>query len=1023
MSTILSSAAAANSLAASANAVLGVPNPLMYGYCRVRGDNILLNQLTNKNTVAFYILGEGPWDGIERLWIGKKLWNIADTTTVHFHPGLDGILGHGLTPESTGGDQKVDNFFTNIPANFQPLTYSRKAYLAVNVPPDPQSPDANLDVLGDYRTSQIRIFDTNGNQTAFQFSTNPAWQVLDLILRTILNPEWTVSGAQAGGGDLTAQQKARINFAAVYAAAQWCDTVLSNNQKRFESSAAFVQTMKLQQALTQLCVMGQLYVTEEGGQIYIQADQPRASTFTLTADHVVAGTASFDKIDTHGAANRIMASFNDLNAQDQADIDTPANSGLSRSSNVVTVKFLGAHPFAVGDQVQICPPTDGSTHDTSFDGVFPVATVPDSTHITYAQTASNATSGNGYAGTPESRFAQRSTQVDHLRHQNAIGARGLNLNSLYRRLPLNLILGNNTMERVTRILNFLKNRNLGIDAVGGAYSEPWKCKIEAYINAVDAANNVLMAQLCGDIVTVDATISDEFQGNYEILKKTINWPGLNDGTSSIAGGGSGAGGKAGPGIVSISLEMLQYLPGAFSDTAPTVQKLASSPPRGNLPPALITDNMVRNGDFSLGQTNWGNGELGPFSPASVSMNVASLPKGACELVIPAGNYWCSVESQEFIAIDKNKIYLIEAWLKIATPLSGGIAAYGAFVEYDINKNFVKHTASGAVEAYALASGITSTTSNGWQYFSAEVTGDGGTTAPSGTQFNSNTAYIRLAFSTQPGTGTNEKLEVCGVRLSEVAAGSARAIAGLQSGSGQLKGTFKNNSVNSNGTYTGANPLSQSGTTTTINVAAFSIKFGDGTVSYNSGSVNPGAYGTYYVYTRDPTFSGGAVTYFATQTLSDLSAFNDVIYLGKIATAGGGGGAGTGGGGGGGSCFSGNTSVRVPVQTLNLNGVLQFRDMPERLQIMTLFGARWARVRRRWYDGWMHEMGNAELVTPPHLIAEDTRLGSWVWAATIWPSRVRWAGYVYTLEVETEEEIERHFILANGRIAHNVSNYS
>src|SRR5579864_7987135 len=605
---------AVNSLSQAANAQLGIPLPLGYGYCRVRGDNILLNQLASKNRVAFYILGQGPWDGIERLWINKKLVNIADTTLVHFHPGVDGTLGSGLTPTSTGGDQLVDAFFSNIPANFQPLTFSRAAYLAVNVPPDPGAPDANLDIEGDYRTSKVRVFDSSGNQTAYQFSTNGAWQVLDLILRTILNPEWTIAGASASGGDLSAAQKARIDWPSVVSAAQACDFIIPNGQKRFESSVMFVQQMKLQQALSQLLTMSQLYTAEEDGRIFILPDQPRGSTFVLSSDHVLPGTVSFDEVDIRGLQNRLFGSFNDLNPTDSADIDTPANSGLVRSSNVVTVKTKTQHPYLLNDNVQIVNPTD-----SSFAGVYPVASVPDSTHFTYAQAGSNATSGNGYTGTPESRFSQRSTQVDHERHQNALGARGLNLAGIYRKLPLNIDLGNNTMERVMRILNFLKVRRLGLDVT--PYKAPWKGKVSAHMLAVDSNNSSLIEQLVGDVITIDPTVSEQFQGLYEITKKTYNLPALDSSSNS---------GKDST-IATIDLELLLYNSSFFSDVATIVNGPPAGPNRGPLPPSPITDNLVRNGDFDLGATNWTKSAQYGAPLPNFATGVSGLPRGSSEI--------------------------------------------------------------------------------------------------------------------------------------------------------------------------------------------------------------------------------------------------------------------------------------------------------------------------------------------------------------------------------------------------------
>lgn len=97
-------------------------------------------------------------------------------------------------------------------------------------------------------------------------------------------------------------------------------------------------------------------------------------------------------------------------------------------------------------------------------------------------------------------------------------------------------------------------------------------------------------------------------------------------------------------------------------------------------------------------------------------------------------------------------------------------------------------------------------------------------------------------------------------------------------------------------YTVSNPLSQDGTTTNILVASSTFQFGFGTVVYNSGSVDPGAYGNHYVYADDPTYAGGAVTYLATNSLPVLTAADGRITFGKILTVAGGGGAGTGSGG-------------------------------------------------------------------------------------------------------------------------------
>jgi hypothetical protein len=1017
-----------------ANAQLGIDLPVLLGYVRGQGNEVLNHALTNKNRVVVRIMGEGEMDGIERLFINSKQVNEADTNLVHFHPGVDGFLGAGLSPTSLGrppgslpnmltngdgetgsvgsqapswsalggnglliandfahsgtqslkivnssaadsfsaqdipvvdgqpyrlqawikttalssgtthgalinvdivsgvsgftilgksgtdftptqpdvgigadgamhdwtfvsclfkcngsgvlrvycqlgfgaalagsawfdevkvavADQDVDSFWSLLPANFQPTTFSRKCYLMLNVPPDPAAPSATLTVMADLRGLRLRQFDGTGNQTGYAFSTNGAEQCLELILRTMIKPEWNPSAAATAGGDLVAAEKARINWTSFADAVSWCNTVLANGQKRFESSLAIVQRTGLIDALTQLCMMSQLYITEAAGQIYICPDKPRTSTFILTSDHIVAGTAEFDKIDLHGANNRFIASYNDLNAQGMADIDIPGNSGLLRSgTGTVTVQTKTSHPFTLAQNVQIVPPQDGTTHDSAFDGVFPVASIPAANKFTYAQSGNanwllwseqfdnavwqrqtgvnvtpnnqtdplggntadtvstsgtapsaifqasalnsangtqvtfsvwlkaaantavtlkvnrpaldteslaitvtnqwqrfsithtatwtgvaavqaiieitnattsifcwgaqledgsvattyrqttNATSGvssgNGTVGTPESRFAVRSTVVDHEQHQNAIGQRGLGLTPIFRLSPVTLNMGNNTEERVRRILNFMRARKLGIPTT--PYIAPMRGKITCLMDAVDLSQagnpRALISQLCGDIITVDPTVSEEYQGDYEIQKAVYTLPGT-DGSSSSSQSNQ----------PTIDLTLLQYLAGAFSDTSLVAQAI-----RASIPSALVP---------------------------------------------------------------------------IASVDSSGVQ--------------------------------------------------------------------------------------------------------------RLAGTFRNNPVNSNGIFTGANPLSQSSTSTTILVASFVMQFGDGQVSYNSGSVNPGSYGKYAIYTIDPKFTGGAVVYFATQSMHIKTSDNGIIVIGTITTSIGGGGAGSGGGSGAGDGTGGS----------------------------------------------------------------------------------------------------------------------
>lgn len=125
---------------------------------------------------------------------------------------------------------------------------------------------------------------------------------------------------------------------------------------------------------------------------------------------------------------------------------------------------------------------------------------------------------------------------------------------------------------------------------------------------------------------------------------------------------------------------------------------------------------------------------------------------------------------------------------------------------------------------------------------------------------------------------------------------------LTAGVGVINSTLQtkgNSPTNIGATVVGASPLSNDGITTVISITAFSVQYGFGTLSYNSGSVDPGAFGKYGVYFDDPLYSGGAVTFHADTAASVLTATDSRIVAGYITTSAGISRSGTGGGNGGG----------------------------------------------------------------------------------------------------------------------------
>lgn len=113
-------------------------------------------------------------------------------------------------------------------------------------------------------------------------------------------------------------------------------------------------------------------------------------------------------------------------------------------------------------------------------------------------------------------------------------------------------------------------------------------------------------------------------------------------------------------------------------------------------------------------------------------------------------------------------------------------------------------------------------------------------------------------------------------------GAGRAYSALDANS-QIVSQLKSKPAMSTGAFTGTNPLSQSGTTKTISIAAHTIQWGTNSVNYSSGSVTPLAYGAYYVYADDPTFAGGSVTYVSTATPLDIFSNDGRVYFGSIQT--------------------------------------------------------------------------------------------------------------------------------------------
>ena len=278
------------------------PVPLAYGRHLVAGAPVFQHRLPASNrTILFIALGDGEWDSAEVVWVNGRSINLADGNRFHFHPGTDGEAG--IEPAGEGRNQKICSLF---PSAFTGLTFSRTAYIALDLPDDPAAPGPGFDVRGIYRTRRVRIFDADGKQTGYAYSANPAWQLLDAFIALHLKPHGLAKEA------LTTAEKARIDFAAFRSAARFCDADIGGGVKRFESHVAFLDTADLGSIFETLRALCRGYLLEQDGKLGLFIDQPRRSVFTFSTDHILTSSLELPAKPLRSLANRLIIKARDL---------------------------------------------------------------------------------------------------------------------------------------------------------------------------------------------------------------------------------------------------------------------------------------------------------------------------------------------------------------------------------------------------------------------------------------------------------------------------------------------------------------------------------------------------------------------------------------------------------------------------------------------------------------------------------------------------------------------------------------
>ena len=286
-------------------ASLGKPIVLAYGRHVVGGNVILKDETDAAQTLAFVALGEGEWDGIEKLYINGQEVALELPENFQFHKGLPGQLSSNgtLDPEGRGslwpfeedGDQKVDAL---TPPGIQGLTFSRTAYLALRIPFDPFAPGPELSVRGVFRTRKVRIFDASGIEIGYEYSENPAWQIADLLT--------TIRGLP----------DSRLDWQSFSEAAAYCDQLITINGQatpRFQSHVAFAEEVDFDEGLLALLSTCRGFLLDEAGVIQLRIDQPRTPAFDFTMENIVEGAFSTFYKDTRESPNRLELMFRDLN--------------------------------------------------------------------------------------------------------------------------------------------------------------------------------------------------------------------------------------------------------------------------------------------------------------------------------------------------------------------------------------------------------------------------------------------------------------------------------------------------------------------------------------------------------------------------------------------------------------------------------------------------------------------------------------------------------------------------------------
>lgn len=599
-------------LASSACETSGTPVPLSYGYVWVTGkrQNYYMLQNTGNDwmdysRVGMWLLGHGEWDGFNEIWINDLLalrglnptgplpgasgqnWYLALDSkwslVFNFHSGCDADIDLDMsTFASSGPDQGMDVLWPLFPPAIQPLAYSRIAYYSIwrKQPAQYQTtakrndPTQWADVapVGLWRALKCRLFDADGNQTGYAFTTNPAWHFVDVLLRRKVFPDFALPYG-SGPDPLPQAVQARFDWESIFEAAQYFQEILANGRPRFSGSYSFSSQTTLQAVLTQILLCCRSFAQEVNGQIQLVPDKPRDPVFIFSREHLLPGTFDFTDQALSSYGNRVVSTMRDILVPAAANITITQITCPDHTNPTVTMS--GPHPFNPNDWIAI-----GGT-DTIYDGEWQVASVPpvenigtpaeiDPTTFSLVSKGSNyptSVGAGGLVGLLQSRFKERVPEFWHKANMLARGALGIGIPRQRQKVKQQLDFANLTYDQVARISTYERDRSLGFDTTGtdgqldSPYITPPVGKLSTSFFAKDVNGALAAAVRPGDVVEIDESLSFTYQGLYEVTDGlAITVP-----TSSARGNNGSIAMAADPQSGEIEFPLRWYDPDYFYD--------------------------------------------------------------------------------------------------------------------------------------------------------------------------------------------------------------------------------------------------------------------------------------------------------------------------------------------------------------------------------------------------------------------------------------------------------------------------